>query len=168
MSNLHAVAPMALTENVFARFHRQWALITTANGEGANTMTASWGGMGILWNKPVATIYVRPSRFTYGLLEKEAGFSLSFLPERFREQLNYCGKVSGRDADKIAHCGFRVERQDGVPYIAEAELVLTCRTLYSQDMDPQRFLDPQIAPQNYPSGDYHRIYIGEITAALAR
>ena len=168
MSNLHAVAPMALNENIFARFHQQWALITTANGDRANTMTASWGGMGILWNKPVATIYVRPSRFTYELLEKEKAFSLSFLPERFREQLTYCGKVSGRDADKISHCGFRVERQDTVPYIAEAELVLVCKALYSQDMDPTRFLDKQIDSQNYAGGDYHRIYIGEITTALVR
>lgn len=168
MSELHTIAPMALSENFFQRLHRQWALITAADGDGANTMTASWGGVGILWNKPVATVYVRPSRYTFGLIEREAGFSLSFLPEQYRQELSYCGKISGRDEDKIAHCGFTVLRQEGVPYIAQAELVLLCRKLYSQDMDPARFLDPEIDPKNYPDGDYHRIYIGEITGALGR
>ena len=35
--------------NPFTKIGSQWMLITAGNKDGFNTMTASWGGMGVLW-----------------------------------------------------------------------------------------------------------------------
>lgn len=159
---MRKIEPKALEENVFSLFDDQWALITAGTAENCNTMTASWGGLGVLWHRPVATIYVRPQRYTYEFIEREDYFSLSFFEEEWREQLSYCGTASGREEDKFAACGFHVE-YDQAPYIREARLVLLCKKLYHHDLDPAHF--PPEAREFYDN-DYHRMYIGEIVQVL--
>ncbi|MCD8331829.1 MAG: flavin reductase [Oscillospiraceae bacterium] len=161
------IQPMDIDGNAIARIGRQWMLITAGDREACNTMTASWGGIGFLWNRPVATIYVRPQRYTREFLDRQGWFSLSFLPEQYRAQLTLCGRESGRDMDKIQTCGFSVEYgQNDTPYIAQAELVLTCKSLYMEPLKSGSFLDDSLAPQYYPQEDWSRIYIGEIVEAL--
>lgn len=161
------IDPRDLGDDVFTLIGERQMLITAGTEEKCNTMTASWGGLGVLWGKKVATIYVRPQRFTREFLEREGWFTLSFFDDSYRPQLALCGSKSGRDVDKIKECGFTVKTGEGdAPYIAEAELVLVCRKLYWQDMDPSHFVDGQIE-QHYPQKDYHRMYIGEIVEALA-
>jgi flavin reductase (DIM6/NTAB) family NADH-FMN oxidoreductase RutF len=158
-----------LTGEVFTRIDKQWMLITAGPAADCNTMTASWGGLGILWRRPVSTIYVRPQRYTRSFLEREDYYTLAFLPEEYRKALQYCGSHSGREGDKFDACGLHKAQADcGVAYPAEAELVLVCRKLYWQDMDPTHFLLPEIETVNYPEKDYHRIYIGEITQVLTK
>lgn len=162
---LHAIDPKSIEKNVFTQIGDQWTLITAGTREKCNTMTASWGGLGVLWNKNVATIYIRPQRYTYEFLEANDTFTLSFFGADYRKALALCGSKSGRDLDKVAECGFTVETAgNGAPYFTEAELVLVCKKLYYQDIDPAHFLDPSIA-NNY-NNDYHRMYIGEITEVL--
>ena len=152
--------------NVFSRIGDQWMLITAGTPERCNTMTASWGGLGVLWGKPAATIYVRPQRYTYEFTEQNDWFTLSFLPEQYRKELSFCGSRSGREVDKFRECGFTAAAGAGnAPYIAQAELVLVCRKQYWQDIDPTHFLDPEIDEKWYQK-DYHRMYIGEIVQAL--
>ena len=162
------VDPKALDSNFFSLLADRWALLTVADGEGCNPMTVSWGGTGILWNKPVATVYVRPQRYTYGLMEKEGHFSLCFLPEDRRDAMALCGSKSGRDTDKVKECGLTVESGLAAPYFAEAELVLVCRKLYAQDFDPACYVDRAVDEAVYPGKDYHRMYIGEIEAVLKK
>lgn len=155
----------ALQENVFSLIGDRWMLITAGEGLSCNTMTAGWGGLGVLWGRNVATVYIRPQRYTYEFMEQNSGFSLSFLAEEYRPQLKLCGTKSGRDTDKIRECGFQTKTgAGGTPYIAEAELVLVCRKLYYSDLNPSHFLDPSIE-KYYKDSDYHRMYIGEITEA---
>ena len=158
--------PKTLTENVFRLFDDRWTLITAGTRENCNTMTASWGGLGVLWNKPVATIYVRPQRYTYGFLEQSDWFTLSFLPEDRREALAYCGSASGRDGDKFAACGLHPAFADDAPYVEEADLVLVCRKRYWNDLDPSAMDDTGL--QFYDAQDYHRMYIGEIIKVLVK
>jgi len=160
------ISPEALTANVFDAINKTWILLSSGDKEQYNTMTASWGGMGILWNRPVAFVFVRPSRFTYGLMEKGERFSLSFLPEQYRAALNTCGSTSGRDGDKFAKTGL-TPVFDAAPYVEQAHTVLLCKKLYTQDFDPARFLDPNIE-KNYNGKDYHRMYVGEITRVLVK
>ncbi|MCD8004198.1 MAG: flavin reductase [Oscillospiraceae bacterium] len=161
------IQPMEISGNAIARIGRQWMLVTAGNRSECNTMTASWGGVGFLWNRPVATIYVRPQRYTREFLDREGWFSLSFLPERYRAQLTLCGRESGRDMDKIKACDFSVEYgRNDTPYIAQAELALTCKTLYMEPLKPGSFLDSSLPGQFYPQEDWSRIYIGEIVEAL--
>lgn len=154
-------------ENIFTLLNNDWTLITAGDDKQANTMTASWGGMGILWNKAVATIYVRPQRYTYQFLEKQDTFSLTFFTPDKHEILAYCGSHSGKDEDKIAKCGLTLQYDESTPYFNQARLVLICKKLYWQDMDPNHFLSDDIL-KNYPKHDYHRMYIGEITKVLVK
>lgn len=160
------ISPRALQENPFSLIGERWMLITAGNREKHNCMTASWGGVGVLWGKDVAFIFVRPTRFTYGLLEENECFSLTFYEEKFRPQLQLCGKRSGRDTDKTAACGFTLAFEGDTPYFTEASLVLCCKKLYYTDLQPEQFLDPAI--QKFYDNDYHRMYVAEITAALKK
>jgi flavin reductase (DIM6/NTAB) family NADH-FMN oxidoreductase RutF len=160
------IDPKNLHDNVFSMIGDQWMLIAAGDRTRCNMMTASWGGLGVLWNRKVATVYIRPQRYTYEFMEKCKCFSLSFFGPEFRSQLQICGSKSGRDIDKVKESGLTVKySQGGTPCFAEAELVLLCRKLYYSDIDPSHFLDPSVA-EYYKSKDYHRLYIGEITEAF--
>lgn len=156
-------------ENVSGLLAREWMLITPGVLGRWNTMTASWGGFGHLWNMDVAFVFVRPSRHSFGFMEREEGFTLSFFDEARRKVLDLCGSKSGRDVDKAKAAGItpRAFAADGSAQrvgFEEARLVLACRKLYSQDLDAGRFIDPAIA-RNYPKGDLHRLYVGAIEGA---
>ena len=162
------IDPKELDQNVFSLIGEQWMLITAGTRERCNTMTASWGGLGVLWGRPVATVYIRPQRYTLEFVEREEKFTLAFFGEEYRKALALCGSKSGRDIDKVKECGFTVEMADGAPYFAQADLVLVCRKAYWQDMDPTHFLDGEIDGKWYPEKDYHRIFIGEIETVLKK
>ena len=161
-----SIDPKDLTENVFSLLADRWTLITAGTPQRCNAMTASWGGLGVLWNKPVATIYVRPQRHTFAFLEEQESFTLSDFSPRWKKQLAYCGAVSGRDEDKFAACGFHVAGEGQAAYPQEADLVLVCKKRYWNDLDPAHM--DQEALTHYPAKDYHRMYVGEITRVLVR
>ena len=168
---LEQVDVRTLQENVFTMMDQRWMLITAGTREVLNTMTASWGGLGVLWNKDVATIYLRPSRYTCEFTERQDYFSLCFFPEEYREKLTYCGTKSGRDIDKVKECSFTVEAGIGdTPYFTQAQLVLICKKLYATQIDPQSILDKEVFQQHYTGEgqeeNYHRVYVGEIVEAL--
>ena len=165
---MQKLSPYELAQNPFTLIGKQWTLITTKAANKTNAMTASWGGVGILWNKPVATVYIRPQRFTQEVREKSERFSLCFLDDAFRKEYSYCGSASGRDQDKMAACGFTEISLDGAPAIGQSELILTCRKLYCQRFTPESFLDPCVDTANYPNHDYHYMYIGEILGAYQK
>lgn len=161
------VDPRTIADNAFRAIGKEWMLITAGTLDSFNTMTASWGAWGELWNGPVAICFVRPHRYTFGFMEAATHFTLSFFPEALRPALDYCGSHSGRDVDKIAATGLTpVATPLGSVYFSQARLVLECRKLYSQDIDPAGFVDPRFAPAIYPRADYHRMYVGEVARCL--
>ena len=162
------IDPKTLPENVFSLIGDRWMLVTAGTPAHCNTMTASWGGLGVLWGKPVATVYIRPQRYTLEFVEREDTFTLCFFGEEYRKALALCGSKSGRDVDKVKECGFTVATAEGAPYFEEADLVLVCKKAYWQDMDPTHFLDGEIDSKWYPQKDYHRIFIGEILEVLRK
>ncbi len=164
MKTFTEIAPAAMGGNPFDRIGKQWMLITAGDASATNTMTASWGGLGVLWNRPVAFAFVRPTRYTYEFLEREEYFTLSFYGEEYRQALTLCGRTSGRDGDKIAAAGLTLRQDAKAPYFGEAELVLVCRKIAMQDIDPAGFLDDTI--QSHYTDDYHRVYTGEIVQVL--
>ena len=143
----------------------QWFLLTGGNlGAGKfNTMTVSWGSLGCIWNKPFAMVVVRPSRYTYQFMEEFNTFTLCGFPMDNQPAMRTLGSKSGRDGDKISESGLTLVPATRVaaPAYAEAELIIECRKMYFQDLDPSHFLDPETI-QNYPRPDYHRMYFGEI------
>lgn len=158
-------APELLTDNPFKLIGTDWMLITAGTADSFNTMTASWGGLGVLWERKVAMCYIRPTRHTFSFVEQAALFTLSFFGEEHRKTLQYCGTHSGRNTDKVKGAGLTPVKEGGFIYFNEARLVLACRKLYAQDIDPKLFLDPTIGGM-YPQKDYHRMYIGEIVKCL--
>ncbi len=163
MTNFKKTEPEQLTDNPFKLIGKDWMLITAGTTDSFNTMTASWGGLGVLWEKKIAVCFIRPTRYTFEFMERSGSYTLSFFAERHRKALAYCGSHSGRDENKIAKAGLTPVSDKDVVYFKEARLVLVCRKLYSQDIDPKRFLDPAIENM-YPQKDYHRMYVGEIVS----
>ena len=121
-----------LTMNPFDKIGKQWMLITSGDEDKANTMTASWGGVGVLWGSDVVYIFVRQSRYTKEFIDKTGHFSISFLGEEYRKALQHLGTVSGRDGDKISEAGVSVAYENGIPYIDEAELCLPVQHFLQQ------------------------------------
>ena len=168
MDKFKTIPATAIADNPFKLIGEDWLLLTAGTPAAYNTMTASLGGLGVLWDKQVAFVFVRPTRHTFGFIERAPVFTLSFFDESRRSTLEFCGTHSGRDVNKAAKTGLtpRGDLPDAV-YFAEARLVLACRKIHSQDLDPARFLDPTIA-SFYGANDYHRLYLGEITQVLRR
>nr|WP_297180277.1 flavin reductase [uncultured Agathobaculum sp.] len=151
--------------NPFDLIGKQWLLISAGNEQKWNTMTASWGGVGVIWGKPSATCYIRQSRYTKEFVDNEEYFTLSFLQDGHRDQLNLLGTKSGRDMDKMHDSGLTPVFVDGQPTFAEAELVLVCRKRCKSDIAPGDILHQQTLDSFYATPDYHTMYIGEIVAA---
>ena len=154
-----------LTVRPFHLLDKEWALLV-AGAEKPNPMTVSWGGMGTLWHRPVVTVYVRPTRHTFALLNGRPEFTLNFLPAARKSALQFCGSHSGRDLDKWTAAGLAPEPSASVavPRVAGARLALECRTLSTLDLDPSRFLDAAVEAE-YPQKDYHRVFLGQVLAA---
>ena len=153
--------------NPFTKIGKEWMLITSGNKEKANTMTASWGGLGVLWGKNVAYIFVRDSRYTKEFIDANDTFSLTFF-EGQQAALKYLGTVSGRDEDKIAVARFNLNYSGDTPFIDEGNLVFICKKLSATRMTADQFLDPKLADTFYKDSDMHTMYVGEITQILAR
>lgn len=155
--------------NPFDKISRQWMLVTAGNVDASNTMTASWGGVGIMWGKPVATVYIRPQRYTKEFIDKDEYFTISFLPEEYRKALNVCGTVSGRNvSDKWQEAGLHPVKIDETTAVEGAEEIFVCRKLYAQEMLPECFIDSECDTKWYPDKDYHTMYIAEIVKVLKK
>ena len=172
MSQLHEIPIEQLKQNVFTAIGKEWMLITAEmdlNGKPtANTMTASWGGMGHLWNKDVVFTFVRPQRYTKQFVDHSDTFSLCFFGGDKMEQLRYLGTVSGRDEDKIAKSGLTLTHIDGVPCFEEATTVLICHKMYVQTLLEDCFTDHAVLDAAYPKRDFHDLYVAEITKVLVK
>ena len=158
----------SLTFNPFTKIGSEWMLITAGDQSGYNTMTASWGGLGVLWGKNVATCYIRPQRYTKEFVDTRDTFTLSFYPAEKKDALSYLGKVSGRDEDKVKKVGFTPAFTNGNAYFEEAELVLVCRKMSRTPLRPEQFLDETVDGRWYPDKDYHEMYIAEVIDVLVK
>ncbi|MDZ7294248.1 MAG: flavin reductase [candidate division KSB1 bacterium] len=155
---------------VFDLWTNRWLVLTAGDFRAGhyNAMTVAWGSFGQMWEKPFVQVVVRPSRYTYGFMERYPTFTLCAFPEEYRPALQLLGSMSGRDGDKIAAAGLTPQASQVVaaPCFVEAELVIECRKMYWDDLAPEHFGDAEIASL-YPRGDYHRVYFGEILAVTA-
>lgn len=166
MNSFKEIKPELIKKNPFSAIGKDWMLIAAGDSEKQNAMTASWGGLGVMFGKNVAFIFVRPQRYTKEFIDREETFSLSFLDKKYRNVLNYFGTVSGRDEDKIAKSGLTVSFYGSTPYFGEANLVLICKKLFVQPLDNNTLPNRKIEATWYSRKDYHTLYIAEITNVL--
>ncbi len=160
-----------LNTSVTKLIGKQWMLITAGNKDNFNCMTASWGGIGFLWNKPVAFVFVRPNRHTVGFIEANPALTLTFMPEEYREDLTFCGRHSGKDTDKMANTKLcPVTTEAGNVTYENAELVLECRKMFKTTLQECDFMDwSEVCPKWYAADNpLHHLYICEITKAMVK
>lgn len=168
MNTFHEIKASQITKNPFTMIGKEWMLVTARKEEKVNTMTASWGSFGIMWNKEVTSIVLRPQRYTKEFVDDNAYYSLSFFGDDYRKELGYLGKVSGRDVDKISKTDLTLVYEDGIPYFAEASIVIFCKKLFAQEFKPESFIQKDLLDINYPAKDYHTYYFGEIVKVLVK
>lgn len=168
MTKFKEIKPEELNNNVFQLIGKDWMLITAENNNKVNTMTASWGGFGIMFNKNVVSVVLRPQRYTKEFVDNSDTFSLTFLDESFRDQLKYLGSASGRNEDKITKSNLTVNHLDGTPYFQEGNIIIICKKIYAQPLNPDCFIDNKLDEQYYPQKDYHTFYMAEIEKILVK
>lgn len=157
-----------LEESFIRRIGSEWTLLTAGSQEKFNTMTASWGGVGVLWNKNVVFTFIRDSRYTLGFVDSNDYYSVCFFGGNYMKELAFCGKHSGRDVDKISATGLTPVFDEAVPYFAEADLVLICKKQYRQSMSADCFIEKDNVEKWYSDNDWHEIFVGEIVKALKK
>ena len=165
---LKEIQTSQLHNDAFTMIGKEWMLVTAQKDGVVNTMTASWGGLGILWNKQTAFVFLRPQRYTKEFIDQGEIFTLSFYDETYRKALTYLGTVSGRDENKIEASGLHTAFVNDAPYFIEANTVLVCRKLYAQEMKEECFLDLSLIDKNYPQKAYHTMYVAEIEHAYQK
>jgi len=147
--------------------------LVTAKADGqVNPMTIGWGTLGIQWKKPIFIAFIRQSRHTKSLLDKNPEFTVNIpLGDYDKDIIRVCGTESGRNVDKIQKLGLTLEAGEtvSVPGIKELPLTLECKVIYKQDQDLDA-LDAESRSHYYKPGttdetDFHTAYYGEITAA---
>lgn len=156
---------MEFKTDIFKTFDKKWALLTAGNKESFNMMTISWGGLGTLWNKPVATVYVRTSRYTHDFMDNNEYFTISFFPEEYKRVLGVLGSKSGRDMDKINDSGLTAKELDASVGFEEAEVILVCNKLFKQELSVAN-MPKEIAESLYSGDAPHDMYIGEVVGII--
>lgn len=167
-TNFIEITPHDIEKNTFTAIGKDCFLITAKKDDKVNTMTAAWGGFGVMWNKNVAYIVIRPQRYTKDFVDFSDCFSLSFFDKEFKDKLAYLGTVSGRDEDKISKAELTTVYEDNVPYFDEANMVVFCKKLFASEYTDDNFIDKELITKNYPNKDYHTLYIAEITKVLKK
>ena len=162
-----SLRPEELDGNTFSLIGQDWMLLTATAPDGNfNCMTASWGGLGVLWGKPVAFCFVRPQRHTHYFSEMGDRMTACFFSPEYRKVLTYCGRTSGRDVDKVKECALTpVRAEDGGVYYGEARLVLRMKKLYADQIRPDGFIDRTLL-EHYKASDFHTVYVYEILEVL--
>jgi flavin reductase (DIM6/NTAB) family NADH-FMN oxidoreductase RutF len=168
MKKFIEIKPEELDKSPFQLLGKDWMLITAEKDNKVNTMTAAWGGFGVMFGKNVVYIVVRPQRYTKEFVDAADTFSLTFFDKGFRQQLNYLGTVSGKDEDKISKTNLTTLHSENTPYFEEGNMIIFCKKLYAQEFKSECFLVSEIDTKCYPEKDYHTFYIAEIEKILIK
>ena len=171
MGELHVFQPVNPEEIETGpyKFVGEKILITAADGSNVNTMCATWGGVGYIWDKRVTFVFARKGRYTSELINASGEYSISFMnQEKYRGTLKYLQMVSGRDEDKIANSRLNINYDNGIPFIDEAREIITCKVLYQREFDEDALIDDEIKKKFYSEGSYHILFIGEVKNILLR
>lgn len=168
MANWKEIKSEELERNPFKMIGKDWMVVTAEKENKINMMTASWGGMGVMWGKNVAFVVIRPQRYTKEFIDSSDTFSLSFYDESFRKTLNYLGSVSGRNEDKVIKSGLTICHVDEIPIFEEANMAILCKKMFAQEIKPDSFIQQDLIEKWYPNADFHTLYIAEIIKMIVK
>ena len=165
----HEIAATEIEGNPSKMFGEQWGLLTAGTEDDLNTMTIAWGTLGMLWSKPVMNVYVSTDRHTFGYMQKNDHYTVTFFSEEYRDTLMYLGTHSGRDGDKIAASGLHVEMMpDGQPGFSEATMVVSCKKIYAAQFDTAAMDESPRQIYTRTGMGVHYAYVGEIEHVWVR
>ncbi|UCE62232.1 MAG: flavin reductase family protein [Phycisphaerales bacterium] len=153
-----------LARQMHAQMSHEGILIASLDAAGRlNPMTIGWGVFGWIWNRPIFTILVRPSRYTYDCIEATGDFTVNVQPADRRDIVDFCGTISGRDHDKMSELELTSLPSTHIssPGIAECPIIFECNVVHLTDVVPPE-LPESIKSEYYPQGDFHRIYFGQV------
>ena len=168
MIRKEAISPFSYANEIAGML--QPGMLLNTNGDKFNSMVIGWGQLGVLWSRPVFTVYVRQSRYTKAQLDKTGAFTVS-VPlggPMEKELFRVCGSLSGRDVNKAEHVTLCEPEANGVPGVLECPLTLECRVLYRQDQvlaDIPKEIRARFYERGADEGDLHTAYVGEIVSA---
>lgn len=169
MNGFREISPYDIKENLFHAVGDDWMLITAQKPDGTvNTMTASWGGFGVMWGRPVCVCVIRPQRYTHEFVDEAERLTLSFLEEGHREALNICGKKSGRDCDKIVEAGLDIVKDGDAVGFTQARTVICGKKIYVDRVKEECFLEHSLIESKYPMRDYHTVFVCEIEKVFVK
>ncbi|MGL5973306.1 MAG: flavin reductase [Oscillospiraceae bacterium] len=167
MINFKKINTSSLSLNPFESISKEWFLVTAGDKSNFNTMTASWGSVGHLWNLDVFFSFVRPQRHTFSFCEENLYYSICFFDEQYKKDLVFCGRNSGANTDKIKNTNLTpVFDENETPFFKESNLVFICKKLYVDRLKEDSFLNSDLSIKNYPKKDFHQMYVGEIISVL--
>lgn len=149
-----------------------YCIVTAGDKEKCNPMLVTWGGFGVMWRKPVASIYIRQSRYTKEILDEKEYFTLSFPPVEFKPKESYMGSHSGRNGDKFQGSGLTPYIIDDTAVgLEEANLILVCKKVYTHEMTEEGYTSKETYLRwnsERQAGNNHSIYMGEIVKVLVK
>ena len=168
MNNFKEIKIDELNINPFNDIKQNHFLITAGDKiNNYNTMTANWATFGTLWNKHIVSIFIRPQRYTFQFIESNKNFSICFFDNKYKQELEMCGKISGREIDKAEKVNFTPIVSNDTVYFQQANIVIICNKIYSSDFEKSKMIDNEIE-KFYPNNDMHRFYIGEVKHILKK
>ncbi|MDR1719873.1 MAG: DUF4468 domain-containing protein [Dysgonamonadaceae bacterium] len=168
MQGYKQMDPEKIPGNIIKLVSNDWMLITAGDDTKFNMMTASWGGLGFLYNKPVAFCFINPARYTYQLMESGDTYTLSFYTEAYRDVLRLCGSTSGSNTDKVKASGLTpITLPSGSKSFSEAWMIIECKKLVSQQFQAEQVNDQAIRDQ-WSKTQFHKMYIGEILSVWVK
>ena len=168
MANWKEIKSEELERNPFKMIGKDWMVVTAEKENKINMMTASWGGVGVMWGKNVAFVVIRPQRYTKEFIDASDTFSLSFYDESYRKTLNYLGSISGRNEDKVINSGLTICHEDEIPFFEEANMAILCKKMFAQEIKPDSFIQQDLIEKWYPNADFHTLYIAEIIKMIVK
>lgn len=162
LAGYKSIAPDKIPGNIIKMLRDDWMLITAGNDQQFNMMTAGWGGLGMMFGKPVAFCFIAPTRFTYQLMEKGDTYTLSFYTETYRDALKVCGSKSGKDTDKVKASGLTpLTTPNGSKAFSEAWMIIECSKTVAQSITPEAITDPKLK-EEWSTKQLYKMFIGEI------
>ncbi len=146
-----------------------WILISAGNLTKYNMMTASWATFGILWNKPIAQVFIRPSRYTYDFIDENEFFSICFFNDSYKDILALLGSKSGKNFNKMKIQGLNpIDYENKTIYFEQSEQVLILKKIYKTKFDGND-IDKDVKSLFYPDNkDFHFIFYGQIVNYLTK
>lgn len=162
MAGYKQITPDKIPGNII-KLLGDWTLITSGTADQTNVMTASWGGLGVFWEKPVSICFLNPTRYSVQTMDKGDTYTISFYTEAYKDALRYCGSVSGRTTDKIKGSGLTpIKTPSGATAFSEAWMIFECKKIVSQQISPDAIVDKSQLKDDWGKNGYHKMYIGEI------